>query len=151
MIPSGSELRHVHGLMADLRGIAWEVDTNSMTFTFVSEGIEDILGYDVAEWSSDPGFWNDHLHPEDHDRMVGRLVRIATAGGPFDEEYRLLAKDGSWVWIRDIGHAVKDAEGSPILIRGLMVEISDQKAREHEHDEMQGRFRRVVEHLNYVI
>ncbi len=122
-----------------------------MTFTFVSGGVKEILGYDVAEWLSDPGFWNDHLHPEDHDRMVGRLVRIATAGGPFDEEYRLLAKDGSWVWIRDIGHAVKDAGGSPTVVRGLMVEITDQRAREHERDEMQSRFRRVIEDLPAIV
>ena len=83
--------------------------------------------------------------------MVGRLVRIATAGGPFDEEYRFLAKDGSWVWIRDIGHAVKDAGGSPTVVRGLMVEITDQRAREHERDEMQSRFRRVIEDLPAIV
>ncbi len=151
MIPSGSELRHMHGLMADLHGIAWEADATSMTFTFISEGVREILGYDVAEWLSDPGFWNDHLHPDDHDRMVGRLVRIATAGGSFDEEYRLLAKDGSWVWIRDVGHAVKDAQGSPALIRGLMVEISAEKDRDREREEMQGRFQRVVENLPAIV
>ncbi len=151
MIPSDSELRHVRALMADLHGIAWEADATSMTFTFVSEAVQEILGYDVTEWLSDPGFWNDHLHPEDHDRMVGRLVRIATAGGPFDEEYRLLAKDGTWVWLRDIGHAVKDAEGSPAVIRGLMVEITAQKAREHDREERQGRFQRVVENLPAIV
>jgi len=57
-----------------------------------------------------------------------------TQGEPGDElagqGYRLLAKDGSWVWIRDVGHAVKDDEGSPAVIRGLMVEITAQKAHE---------------------
>src|SRR3989454_8055496 len=151
MNPPDAELLRIQSLMADLHGIAWEADATSMTFTFVSEGVQEILGYDVADWLEDPGFWNDHLHPEDHDRMVGRLVRIATAGGPFDEEYRLLAKDGSWVWIRDIGHAVKDAEGSPALIRGLMVEISAEKARDREREEMQGRFQRVVENLPAIV
>src|SRR5439155_1752779 len=137
--------------MADLHGIAWEADATSMTFTFVSQACRRIPGYGVAEWLSDSGSWNDHLHPEDHDRMVGRLVRIATAGGPFDEEYRLLAKDGAWVWIRDVGHAVKDAEGSPAVIRGLMVEITAQKAREHDREERQGRFQRVVENLPAIV
>src|SRR5437016_3437373 len=122
-----------------------------MTFTFVSDGVQEILGYDVADWLDDPGFWNDHLHPDDHDRMVGRLVRVATAGGPFDEGYRLLAKDGSWVWIRDVGHAVKDDEGSPAVIRGLMVEITAEKAREQEREERQGRFQRVVENLPAIV
>src|SRR5438552_1437103 len=151
MNPRDSELLRVQSLLADLHGIAWEADATSMTFTSVSEGVQEILGYDVADWLDDPGFWNDHLHPDDHDRMVGRLVRIATAGGPFDEEYRLLAKDGSWVWIRDVGHAVKDDEGSPAVIRGLMVEITAQKALEHEREERQGRFQRVVENLPAIV
>src|SRR5947207_15923 len=151
MNPPDSELLRVQSLLADLRGIAWEADATSMTFTSVSEGVQEILGYDVADWLDDPGFWNDHLHPDDHDRMVGRLVRVATAGGPFDEEYRLLARDGSWVWIRDVGHAVKDDEGSPAVIRGLMVEITAEKAREQEREERQGRFQRVVENLPAIV
>src|SRR5436309_132281 len=151
MNPPDSELLRVQSLLADLHGIAWEADATSMTFTSVSEGVQEILGYDVADWLDDPGFWNDHLHPDDHDRMVGRLVRIATAGGPFDEEYRLLARDGSWVWIRDVGHAVKDDEGSPAVIRGLMVEITAEKASEQERAERQGRFQRVVENLPAIV
>src|SRR4249920_3817331 len=71
MTPPGTELRRVRSLIADLDGIVWEADANSMTFTFVSEGVRDILGYEIAEWLDEPSFWADHLHPEDRERLVG--------------------------------------------------------------------------------
>ncbi|HEY7478326.1 MAG TPA: PAS domain-containing protein [Actinomycetota bacterium] len=151
MTPPGSELRRVRSLIADLEGIVWEADASSMTFTFVSEGTNEILGYAPVEWLSEPSFWADHIHPEDRQRAVGRFVRVATEGGHFDQEYRFLAQDGGWVWLRDIGHGVKDVNGEPVLIRGLMVEITTQKALEYEAHEAEDRFRRVVEQLPAIV
>ena len=151
MTPPGSELRRVRSLIADLDGIVWEADATSMTFGFVSEGASDILGHEPGEWLADPSFWADHIHPEDRQRMVTRFVRIASAGGRYDEEYRFQARDGGWVWLRDIAHAVKDVDGTPVLIRGLMVEITAQKAVEEEAVDAEDRFRRVVEHLPAIV
>ena len=141
----------MRSLIADLDGIVWEADASSMTFTFVSEGAADLLGYPPAEWLDDDAFWADHLHPDDRQRVISRFVRTATAGGRFDEEYRFRAKDDTWVWLRDIGHAVKDVHGKPAVLRGLMVEITSRKALEEEAIEAEGRFRRVVERLPAIV
>ena len=129
---AGSELRRTRSLLADLDGVVWEAEARSMTFTFVSEGARELFGWTPQEWLASPSFWADHLHPDDRQRIVSRFVRTATGGGHFDEEYRFLAKDDTWVWVRDLGHAVKDAEGNPTTIRGLMVEITSRKLLEAE-------------------
>jgi two-component system, sensor histidine kinase and response regulator len=146
-----SELRRARSLIADLDGIVWEADVASMSFTFVSEGAHEILGHLPSEWLADQSFWVDRLHPQDRERAVGRFVRAASAGGRFDHEYRIATKDGHWVWVRDIGHAVKDVDGTPVLLRGLMVEISDRKTLEEEAHETEDRFRRVVERLPAIV
>ena len=53
-IPPEAELRRARSLLADLPGILWEADATSMAFTFVSDGVRDVLGYDASEWLSDP-------------------------------------------------------------------------------------------------
>jgi PAS domain S-box-containing protein len=55
------------------------------------------------------------------------------------------------VWVRDLGHAVTDAEGTPILVRGLIVEIGSHKALEEEALDAEARFRRVVERLPAIV
>jgi PAS domain S-box-containing protein len=151
MTPSEQELRRVRSLIADLDGIVWEADAATMRFTFVSEGSGTILGYEPSEWLGSDTFWADRVHPEDRQRVVGRSVRIATAGGRFDEEYRFRARDGSWVWLRDVAHAVKEVGGRVVTIRGLMTEITGRKAADSGVVESERRFRRVVEHLPAIV
>jgi PAS domain S-box-containing protein len=149
-IPPEAELRRARSLLADLPGILWEADATSMAFTFVSDGVRDVLGYDASEWLADPGFWTDHLHPADRDRMVARLVRIGNDGGAFDEEYRLRAHDGSWIWVRDRGRAL-DEEGARRSIRGLMIDVTKARRADRDHEAMEGRFQRVIEHLPAIV
>ena len=120
MSSPGGELRRVRSLIADLDGIVWEADARTMLFTFVSSGSVPILGYTPQEWLAGPTFWADRIHPDDRERTIAQFVRAATAGWSFDTEYRVLARDGSVVWLRDLGHVVRDVEGRPTLLRGLM-------------------------------
>ena len=111
MSSPGSELRRVRSLIADLDGIVWEADARTMLFTFVSSGSTPILGYTPQEWLARPTFWADRIHPDDRERTIAQFVRAATAGWSFDTEYRVLARDGSVVWLRDLGHVVRDVGG----------------------------------------
>jgi PAS domain S-box-containing protein len=149
--PPGSGLRRARTLLADLDCIVWEADVATMRFGFVSDGVHHLLGYTAEEWLADPSFWVDRIHPADRSRVVGRFARVASAGGRLDEEYRLRSAGGDWVWIRDIAHAIKDEGGTPVLIRGLMVEINGRKALEAERAASEDRFRRVVEHLPAIV
>ena len=151
MTSPGSELRRVRSLIADLDAIVWEADAQTMRFTFVSEGAGDILGHTPAEWLAEPTFWVDHVHPADREATLAEFVRAATEGGRFDMEYRFSAKDGTTVWLRDLGHVVKDAEGVPIILRGLMVEVTATKHLEAEQREAESRFRRVVEGIPAIV
>ena len=151
MSSPGSELRRVRSLIADLDGVVWEADARTMLFTFVSNGSLDLLGYTPPEWLASPTFWADHLHTDDRERVISQFVRAATAGWSFDTTYRFLAKDGSTVWLRDQGHAVRDAEGKPTLLRGLIVDVTAQKLMEEERRDAEDRFRTVVERLPAII
>ncbi len=151
IVPPDAELRRARNLVAELDGVLWEADVETMTFGFISEGVHGILGYTPQEWLADPSFWTDRIHPADRQRAIGRFARVASAGGRFDEEYRLRAASGEWIWLRDIGHAIKDAEGTPTLVRGLMIEITGRKALEAERAATDDRFRRVVEHLPAIV
>ncbi len=147
----GSELRRVRSLIADLDAIVWEADARSCEWLFVSEGASEILGHSPRDWLAEPSFWADHLHPEDRERAVGEFIAAATQGTRFDMEYRMTAKDGSTVWLRDLGHVVRDAEGRPDRIRGLMVEVTHARHLEEQRREAESRYRSLVEQLPVVV
>ena len=109
-------------------GIVWEADANSFDFTFVSRQAERLLGYPVAEWLQ-PGFWVQHLHPEDKDWAAEYCMSCTRRGVPHDFEYRFEARDGRIVWLHDIVTVVEE-NGAPRWLRGIMVDITRRRKTE---------------------
>jgi signal transduction histidine kinase len=58
------------------------------------------------------------------------LSRSHDSGEPFSAEYRLLAQDGRPVWFHDEAVVVRDAEGNPLFLHGIMLEIDERKQAE---------------------
>ena len=117
-------------LLNSVNGIVWEADPATFCFTFVSIQAEHILGYPVQQWLNDPSFWPERIHPEDRERSVAYWVEQTQLGLPHDFEYRMLAADGRVVWIRDIVSVFVEEE-HPVVVRGMMVDITEQK-RQHD-------------------
>lgn len=138
-------LARLQDLVQDLDAILWEAEAATWRFTFVSRRAEDILGYPVERWLGEHGFWASIIHPDDRERAVG-FCQAATAEGRNHEfEYRAVAADGSIVWLRDIVHVVLDAEGRPELLRGVMVDLTEQKRADEERQEAEERYRSIFE------
>ncbi len=110
-------------------GIVWEADAETFAFTFVSHQAERLLGYPVAQWCTERGFWAARLHPEDRAHAVAACTLAVKAGEPHILEYRMVAADGSVVWLHDSVSAVI-GEGPSAKLRGLMVDITERKAAE---------------------
>ena len=130
-------------LVQDLGAIVWEADAATWRHGFVSRRAEDVLGYPVDDWLADASFWADHLHPDDRDEAI-RVCRTETDGSRDRVfEYRMIARDGSVVWIRDLVTVVPATSGTPKRICGLMVDVTARKAAEQELRESEERFRRL--------
>ncbi len=101
---------------------------------YVSPQIETVLGFTSAEWTADPEMWARRLHPDDHGRVLAGEAE-ATEGTPSvaAAEYRMIARDGREVWIRDDALLV-EIEGSSPQWHGVMSDITDRKRAEAEAD-----------------
>ena len=112
-------------LVSSVEGIVWEADAQTFEFSFVSEQAERLLGYPVHMWK-EPGFWAAHIHPDDRAAATEYCVTCTRQGRDHDFEYRMLAADGRVVWLRDIV-TVLGEKGAPLLLRGIMVDITERK------------------------
>jgi PAS domain S-box-containing protein len=113
-------------LVNSVEGIVWEADATTFQFSFVSEQAERILGYPMKRWLSEPTFWKDHLHPHDREWAVPLRERATGETRNHDVEYRMIAADGSVVWLRDLVTVVV-VGGRATQLRGVMVDITDRK------------------------
>jgi PAS domain S-box-containing protein len=99
--------------------------------TFISENVSNQLGYKSQDFLADPGFWADHIHPEDAPRIFAGLGRLFEHGH-HAHEYRFQHKDGTYLWMRDELRLVRDPEGKPLEIVGNWADITERKRVEED-------------------
>jgi PAS domain S-box-containing protein/putative nucleotidyltransferase with HDIG domain len=99
---------------------------------YVSPQIKDFLGYTQEEWLQDPAFWEKALHPEDRARILAEVDKMRYSSDPFDEEYRMITRDGRVIWVQDQATLLHDPEGHPLLWQGLMADITERKHAEEQ-------------------
>jgi len=97
---------------------------------YVSPQIEQILGYTQRDWLEHPHPQGSFTHPDDLPLVTAEEERSMASGGPFELEYRIRRADGTWVWVHDEATAVRDEDGRPICLQGLMFDITRLRAEQ---------------------
>jgi PAS domain S-box-containing protein len=122
-----SEARSFQNLVDSLDAIVLEADAATFEVTFVNRRVEGMLGYPVEQWYGDPNFWVSRLHPDDVTPTVTECSAAIAEGRDHVSEYRMLAADGRYVWLRDM---VRVLPGSPRRLRCVMVDVTERKRAE---------------------
>ena len=112
---------------------------------YVSPQIEEVLGYLPGEVVADPDLWTRMLHPHDRRWVLAEDRRIGETGDQFALEYRMFARDGRVVWLRDEAMLVRDEEGNPLHWQGFMLDVTKRKKAEARLKESEELYRNVVE------
>ena len=114
---------------------------------YISPQIEAMLGFSADEWLGDPGLVLKQLHPDDRERVLAEVFQSRDTGKPFCSEYRLLARDGHIVWVRDEAIVMRDEAGRPCFMQGLLLDISEQKRKEEMLQKNESKFRTIFERV----
>jgi PAS domain S-box-containing protein len=101
---------------------------------YISPQIEDLLGYSLSEWLAEGELWLQILHPEDADRMRRADEEARRTLTPLSAEYRMIAKDGSVVWVSEKAAVVEDDATGTRYWQGVMVDITDRKEVEAQRE-----------------
>jgi len=109
-------------------GIVWEADAQTFQFTFISQKAEQLLGFPVSDWLQ-PGFWVDHLHPDDRSWAPTYCATCTLRAEAHNFEYRFITRSGKTVWLKDIVTVVSE-DGKPRWLRGIMIDVSESKQTE---------------------
>ena len=87
-------------------------------FYFINERMLNYLGYaDEEEFVADiGGVIINGIHPDDRDRVYDETKAQLKAGSRYVVNYRMKKRDGSYIWVHDIGKMASDESGRDIII-----------------------------------
>lgn len=118
-------------LLESTQAIPWKIDWASARFVYIGPQIETLLGWGPSSWVTVQD-WADRMHPDDRDRVVNFCIAQSQAGVDHEADYRALTAAGDYVWIRDVVHVLRDAQGEVQALVGFMFDITERKRNEQE-------------------
>jgi len=122
----------------------WEMDIKTGKVTFDPRKAE-MLGYPPERFKHYTDF-TALLHSEDFDKAMNAMQRhIDGLVDKYEIEYRIKTQSGEYKWFYDIGTINRDAEGTPLNIIGLVIDISWRKQAEEALNRSEERYRNIVE------
>jgi PAS domain S-box-containing protein len=97
---------------------------------YISPQVEDLLGYAPREWLDDPDLFGRLLHPDDRERVLeDHAGAFAERASRWAFEYRVVARDGRVVWLRDEAVLASDDDGRPLYVQGFLTDITERRPR----------------------
>src|SRR5687767_296801 len=110
----------------------WDWDLVS-GHVFWNDAIYSLFGYPQNEIVKNNKWWEDHIHPDDHDRVVSKMSKhIENRIESWQDEYRFISADGTVKNVFDRGFILLDNDLKPYRMIGAMMDITERKKLQDE-------------------
>jgi PAS domain S-box-containing protein len=111
----------------------WDLLTND---TYYSPRWYEMLGYAQGQFPMTFETWKALCHPDDLPAAIERVQAcLANPESTYLAEFRMRARNGSWIWIQGRGNVVsRDASGKPLIMCGTNTDISERKRLANDRD-----------------
>ncbi len=121
----------------------WEWDVVTRT-PYYSPEWKAQLGYSDDEINNRLEEWLGRIHPHDVERVRQYFEAYVRCPGssPYELEFRMRHKDGSFRWMLARAGLLHDADGRPQRLIACHLDLSEVRQREEAEREMQARLRR---------
>jgi PAS domain S-box-containing protein len=118
-------------LVEYIDAVFWEAQTDTGVFTFVSRGVENILGCSRDQWISDPAFWLTRVHPDDRNFVSQIWSQALGSEGEHEFEFRAITMDKREVWLHMRAQA-RSIDTPERRLFGVMLDVTERKRGDEE-------------------
>ncbi len=109
----------------------WYWDVVAPENEWMSPRFWELLGFDPADKEHLAAEWQDLINPEDLEVALDNFTKhCADPNHPYDQIVRYRHKEGSTVWVRCRGIAIRDQTGKPVRLLGAHTDITELKRTE---------------------
>ena len=123
----------------------WYWDVENPTEEWLSPRFKELFGYTDDEVPNTSDWWQENIHPDDLRVVLDNFERHKVdPNHPYDQVVRYRHKDGSTVWIRCRGIAIRNEKGEATRMLGAHTDLTNLKRAELKLAESQAVLERRV-------
>ena len=112
----------------------WYWDLQSPANEWMSPKFWELFGYDPSDKKHLSSQWQDIIFPQDLEKSIQNLNKhLKDPNHPYDQVVRYKHKNGSTVWVRCRGMAIRDTDGKALRMLGAHNDISHEKELEQKY------------------
>ena len=113
------------------------------TVEFLSEQIEDLIGYPASDFIHNKvRTFDSIIHPDDLHNVVAEVSDALERSSPYSLQYRVIHLNGESRWVAEHGRPVFGPDGTPQWTAGVILDITRQKAANKSHELFERQMRR---------
>ena len=126
-----SELRY-RRLSENAKDMIFRVTIPDFKFEYVSPAVEEITGYKPEDLYADYKIFNQVVHPDWIDYFVNQLNKLKKGQSTHNIEFQIIHKNNQTRWVYQRNVIVKDEQGRPVAVEGMITDITERKKYEHD-------------------
>ncbi len=125
-------------VVSNVPGLVWETrvqpETGANKTTFISDYVEQMLGYTAEEWmAKPPGFGATLIRDEEERaRAIADSNRVLQTGKNGFSHYRWQAKNGRTLWVESYLNPIFDEDRKVVGLRGVTLDVTERKSAEEK-------------------
>lgn len=104
-----------------------------------NDGVEAVFDHPQAALEPSSMSWVSRIHPDDRDAVVSGIHKVI--GNPahafWEDEYRFLCGDGSFVIVNDRGFVIRDQSGKAMRMVGGMTDLTEKRLADQKLSQAQ--------------
>lgn len=123
----------------------WNIISNTLHW---DEWMFKLYGTEVEHKEQAYTVWSNRLHPEDKERAEQELMDAVANIKLFDTEFRIIKASGEIRYIKAFAHILRAADGSPIELFGLNMDITARMLAEQNQQRLVNDLKEINEELS---
>jgi PAS domain S-box-containing protein len=134
-------------LAENARDLIYRMSLPDGAYEYMSPAATELSGYTPEEFYRNPQLLREFIHPEWRPYIEEQWSRLLKGEMPPTYEFQIIHRSGDVRWVNQRNIMVRDEEGRPVAIEGVVTDITERKRAEEDLCRLNEKLRSLNEEL----
>ncbi len=141
--------RQLATLLSNLPGIVYRCkNDDNWTALFVSDGCYELTGFKADDFTTFKISFFSLTHIDDRIKVKNAIDAAINKKEKYEITYRLITKNSTTKWVREIGQGVFAHDGSLVSLEGFILDVTDRVNFMNDLNESHERYKSLVDNMH---